>query len=64
MGYKDGDIRLEDQDVIQIPVYKKRVSISGQVKNPAIYELKENEHLDDLIKYASGYTDLAYHRHC
>jgi protein involved in polysaccharide export with SLBB domain len=59
-GIQDGDIRLEDQDVIQIPVYKKRVSISGQVKNPAIYELKENEHLDDLIKYASGYTDLAY----
>jgi protein involved in polysaccharide export with SLBB domain len=59
-GIQDGDIRLEDQDVIQIPVYKKRVSISGEVKNPAIYELKENEHLDDLIKYASGYTDLAY----
>jgi protein involved in polysaccharide export with SLBB domain len=59
-GIQDGNIRLEDQDVIQIPVYKKRVSISGEVKNPAIYELKENEHLDDLIKYASGYTDIAY----
>ncbi|MDB5002321.1 MAG: hypothetical protein JWQ34_546 [Mucilaginibacter sp.] len=59
-GIQDGDIRLEDQDVIQIPVYKKRVSISGEVKTPAIYELKENEHLDDLIKYASGYTDIAY----
>ncbi|MGF7079881.1 protein involved in polysaccharide export with SLBB domain [Mucilaginibacter sp. UYCu711] len=59
-GIQDGNIRLEDQDVIQIPVYKKRVSISGEVKNPAIYELKENEHLDDLIRYASGFTDVAY----
>ncbi|MBC7400981.1 MAG: SLBB domain-containing protein [Mucilaginibacter sp.] len=59
-GIQDGNIRLEDQDVIQIPVYKKRVSISGEVKNPAIYELKDDEHLDDLIKYASGFTDTAY----
>ncbi|WP_214071545.1 SLBB domain-containing protein [Mucilaginibacter sp. dw_454] len=59
-GIQEGNIRLEDQDVIQIPVYKKRVSISGEVKNPAIYELKDDEHLDDLIKYASGFTQTAY----
>jgi protein involved in polysaccharide export with SLBB domain len=59
-GIQDGNIRLEDQDVIQIPVYKKRVSISGQVKNPAIYELKDDEHLDDLINYAGGFTDKAF----
>jgi protein involved in polysaccharide export with SLBB domain len=59
-GIQEGNIRLEDQDVIQIPVYKKRVSISGQVKNPAIYELKDDEHLSDLINYAGGFTDIAY----
>ena len=59
-GLLDGNIRLEDQDVIHIPVYKKRVGISGEVKNPAIYELKDNEQLDDLIKYAGGFTDVAY----
>ncbi len=59
-GLLDGNIRLEDQDVIHIPVYKKRVSIVGEVKRPAIYELKENEQLDDLIRYAGGYTDIAY----
>jgi protein involved in polysaccharide export with SLBB domain len=56
----DGNIRLEDQDVIDIPVYTKRVAISGEVKRPAIYELKDNEKLDDLITYAGGYTDVAY----
>jgi len=59
-GVLDGNIRLEDQDVIHIPVYKKRVSISGEVKTPAIFELKENETLEDLITYAGGYTDMAY----
>jgi protein involved in polysaccharide export with SLBB domain len=59
-GLLSGNIRLEDQDVIRIPVYKKRVGVSGEVKRPAIYELKENEQLDDLIKYAGGYTDVAY----
>ncbi|RZL50415.1 MAG: hypothetical protein EOP00_04515 [Pedobacter sp.] len=59
-GTLDGNIRLEDQDVIDFPVYTKRVSISGEVKRPAIYELKDNEKLDDLIAYAGGYTDVAY----
>lgn len=59
-GIMDGNIRLEDQDVINFPVYQKRVSISGEVKRPAIYELKPDEQLDDLIRYAGGYTDIAY----
>lgn len=59
-GLLDGNIRLEDQDVIRIPVYKKRVGINGEVKRPAIYEMKDNEQLDDLIRYAGGYTDIAY----
>jgi len=59
-GLMDGNVRLEDQDVIRIPVYRKRVGIKGEVKRPAIYELKENEQLEDLIKYAGGFTDIAY----
>ncbi|MCJ8209802.1 SLBB domain-containing protein [Mucilaginibacter sp. RS28] len=59
-GLMEGNIRLEDQDVLRIPVYRKRVSILGEVKKPAIYELKDGEQLDDLIKYAGGFTDLAY----
>jgi protein involved in polysaccharide export with SLBB domain len=59
-GLLDGNVRLEDQDVIRIPVYKKRVRMIGEIKRPAIYELKESENLDDLIRYAGGYTDVAY----
>jgi protein involved in polysaccharide export with SLBB domain len=59
-GLMDGNIRLEDQDVIRIPVYKRRIGIDGEVKRPAIYELKGNEQLSDLLAYAGGFTDIAY----
>ncbi|WP_395627365.1 SLBB domain-containing protein [Daejeonella sp.] len=59
-GLMDGNIRLEDQDVINFPVYQKRVSISGEVKRPAIYELKATEQLQDLVNYSGGFSDMAY----
>jgi protein involved in polysaccharide export with SLBB domain len=59
-GYLDANIRLEDQDVIRIPVYTKRVSVDGEVKRPGLYELKDGETLADLIKYVGGFSDKAY----
>lgn len=59
-GMLDGNVRLEDQDVIRLPVYKKRVVIDGQVKRPGLYELREDETLQDLIQYAGGFSDMAY----
>jgi protein involved in polysaccharide export with SLBB domain len=59
-GLMDGNVRLEDQDVIRIPLYKKRIGIDGEVKRPALYELRMNEQLSDLIAYAGGFTDVAY----
>ncbi len=59
-GSLSGNVRLEDQDVIRIPVYKKRVAIAGEVKKPAIFELRETETLEDLIEYAGGFSDNAY----
>jgi protein involved in polysaccharide export with SLBB domain len=59
-GIMSGNVRLEDQDVINIPVYKKRVGITGEVKRQALYELKDNETLADLIGYAGGFAPQAY----
>ncbi len=53
------NIRLIDGDVINVPVVKKRVSISGEVNRPMTYELKDNESLEDLISYAAGLTPLS-----
>ncbi|NNU33097.1 hypothetical protein HK413_00900 [Mucilaginibacter sp. S1162] len=59
-GDQNGNVILKDGDVINFPVYKKHVSISGQVKRGGIFELKDNENLDDLLFFAGGYTDKAY----
>lgn len=54
------NIRLQDQDVIRIPVYQKRVMMSGEIKKPGIYELLPTETLSDLIAYSGGFSDDAY----
>ncbi len=59
-GKLQGNERLRDQDVIRIPFYKMRVNIKGEVKRPAIYELKPGDNLQDVITYAGGFTDSAY----
>jgi protein involved in polysaccharide export with SLBB domain len=59
-GLLKNDIRLEDQDIIHFPIYTKRVVITGEVKRPGTYELLESETLSDLVKYAGGYSDIAY----
>lgn len=59
-GNQSNNIRLQDQDIIRIPVYQDRVQIMGQVKRPGIYEMKPDENLQNLITYAGGFSDSAY----
>ena len=53
------NIKLIDGDTIHIPSFKNRISISGEVNRPSIYELLSNESLSDLVGYASGFTSNA-----
>lgn len=48
------NIRLIDNDVISIPIRKSSVQITGKVRRPGIFELKEGETLNDLIRFAGG----------
>lgn len=59
-GTLNSDIRLQDNDIIQVSVYKKRVEIKGNVKRPGLYELLENETMSNVLNYAGGFTDNAY----
>jgi protein involved in polysaccharide export with SLBB domain len=54
------NVRLQDQDVINIPVYQTRVEISGEIKRPAIYEVLSKESLQDILSFAGGFTSRAY----
>ena len=59
-GSQEGNIVLRDQDVIIVPSYLSRVSISGSVKRPGLFELKPTETLNNLLQYTSGFTSNAH----
>lgn len=60
MGDLKNNIRLQDQDIIRVPTYKNRVEIVGEVKRPAIFEIKDDEGFEDLLQFAGGFTEKAY----
>ncbi|MAR94933.1 MAG: hypothetical protein CMD46_00995 [Gammaproteobacteria bacterium] len=47
---------LRSGDVILVKPIKKSVSISGAVSRPAIYEMKADEVIDDLLSFAGDIT--------
>jgi protein involved in polysaccharide export with SLBB domain len=59
-GNTEGNIVLREQDIVFIPTYTKRVETTGSFKRTALFELKENETMADLLMYAGGFTEDAY----
>lgn len=59
-GRLAGNVRLQDNDVIQVGPYESIVDISGRVKRPMAYELRKNESLSTLLKYSGGFASDAY----
>jgi protein involved in polysaccharide export with SLBB domain len=58
-GDKSKDVQLQSGDVLFIPPVGSQVAITGSVRNPAIYEVRGNETLKDLIEDAGGATAMA-----
>ena len=58
-GSRSDDITIESGDVIIVDPAQQFINITGEVKRPAIYETREGETLDDLIKFALGFTQTA-----
>lgn len=59
-GNLSGNIRLADNDVIVVGPYDCIVDVVGQVKRPMAFEMRKNESLSTLLKYAGGFTSRAY----
>ena len=59
-GRLAGNVRLQDNDVIQVGTYDCIVDINGSVKRPMAYELRQNESLTTLLKYSGGFTGDAF----
>lgn len=59
-GRLAGNVRLQDNDVIQVGPYESIVDITGRVKRPMAYELRKDESLATLLKYCGGFANDAY----
>lgn len=54
------DFPLSNNDMIYVPFNEKVVTVSGAVKRPMMYELKQEEGLRDLLRFAGGLSSNAY----
>lgn len=59
-GRLTGNVRLQDNDVIVVGPYDCIVDVTGNVKRPMAYEMKKNESVATLLKYAGGFSSKAY----
>ncbi|MGH8211556.1 MAG: SLBB domain-containing protein, partial [Steroidobacteraceae bacterium] len=58
-GNTTDDNKLEQGDVIFIPPVGSTVSATGEVRRPAIYEIKNESSVADLVNLAGGLTPQA-----
>lgn len=59
-GDKSRDVTLQAGDVVFVPITGPQAGIAGNVKRPAIYELKDKFDLNHLIELAGGIIPSAY----
>lgn len=58
-GVRANDDRLEAGDTLLVPTAGPQVAVSGAVRRPAIYELKDEQTLDAVLADAGGLTVAA-----
>lgn len=59
-GRMEGNILLQEGDVVSVSPYGAIVKLAGEVKRPMSYEMKGSETLADLLRYAGGTTGKAF----
>jgi protein involved in polysaccharide export with SLBB domain len=58
-GDTSGDVRVQPGDVIFVPPIGPTVAVDGQVRRPAIYELRSERTIADVIALAGGLNATA-----
>ena len=59
-GRLAGNVRLQDNDVVQVGPYDCIVDITGRVKRPMAYEMRKDESLATLLRYSGGFASDSY----
>jgi protein involved in polysaccharide export with SLBB domain len=62
-GVRDGCQRLEAGDTIQVPPLGPEITVEGMVRRPAIYELKGETKLAEVLELAGGVLTTGTLRH-
>ena len=59
-GNLKGNVKLQSGDVVIVGPYTNLVNVTGKVKRPMYYEMKDKESVGTLIGYAGGFSGDAY----
>src|SRR5262245_19711927 len=59
-GDRARDYRLESGDTVFVPTIGDVVAVSGEVKRPAIYEIRSGTRLADVVTLSGGVTPTSY----
>ena len=59
-GDISNDGRLQPNDVIFIDTVGSTIGVSGQVRRPGLFELKEEQNISDILSLAGGLLPTAY----
>lgn len=62
-GVKSGIDRLQNGDTVLVPPMGPQVTVEGMVRRPAIYELKDEKNLAQVLEMAGGLLPAAALRH-
>jgi len=62
-GVKSGIDRLQNGDTVRVPPIGPQVRVEGMVRRPAIYELKDEKNLAQVLELAGGLLPAATLRH-
>ncbi len=57
---KSNDVRVNDNDIIFVPLRGKTVTINGEVLRPFTYELLPGENLKKLVEFSGGFRSNIY----
>ncbi|MGB3463881.1 MAG: SLBB domain-containing protein, partial [Cyclobacteriaceae bacterium] len=57
-----GRSNLNDQDLIIVRPFAKRVQVKGEVKRQGYYEVTDSETLEQLLAYSGGFTSNAFRK--
>ena len=59
-GIANLDVQLQDQDVLLVQPFLSRAKVNGEVKRTLTFEIKEGDNVEDLLRFAGGFTDFAF----